>query len=102
VEDSSVLLGDLLRVAHDCPEVLVDCLNQSGVGRQRLLVVKDLMPRSAVRFVPVTDLSPCAATLTWAAGRPTAPALQSLLQMLRTHPQTGTTPDTNRPWWDAA
>ncbi|MCN9241804.1 LysR substrate-binding domain-containing protein [Streptomyces sp. RY43-2] len=66
--------------------------------------VRVLMPRPAVRYVAVTDLSPCAVVLAWAADRPVPPALRSLLQMLRKHAhamESRGLGSTGRRWWDA-
>ncbi|MDR3080016.1 MAG: LysR family transcriptional regulator, partial [Streptomyces sp.] len=66
--------------------------------------VRELMPRPAVRYVAVTDLSPCTVVLAWAADRPVPPALRLLLQMLRRHAhamETRGIGETGRRWWNA-
>ncbi|WP_431042458.1 hypothetical protein ACQUSR_11415 [Streptomyces sp. P1-3] len=63
------------------------------------------MPRPGIRFLPVTDLTPCTALLAWQATRPLSPAFGTLLRVLRAHARTTAEEglhSTNQRWWKVA
>ncbi|WFB07637.1 LysR substrate-binding domain-containing protein [Streptomyces sp. LX-29] len=100
--------GTPVRYTDHTATTLEDCVSLCSLGHGTRLITESslaLMPRPGVRFVPVTDLSPCAALLAWPASRPVSPAFDAILALLRAHARTtdeDTLRRTGRRWWNPA
>ncbi|CAL9608223.1 Hydrogen peroxide-inducible genes activator [Streptomyces sp. enrichment culture] len=93
--------GTPVRYTPHAAGTLESCVTLVGLGYGIRFMSEsstELVPRPAVRYLPVRDLAPCTAVLAWAAARPATPALRSLLHMLREHTLSAPEPGSGSRW----
>ncbi|MGW1374392.1 LysR family transcriptional regulator [Streptomyces sp. NPDC002446] len=95
--------GTRVRYTDHTPTTLESCVTHVSMGHGIRFVpesCRDVMPRPGVRYITVTDLSPCIGLLAWSAARQPTPALKTLQHLLREHtrPTDRDTLITNKRW----